>query len=126
MITQIGGVFIKSNNARELADWYADRFDLKYEFVMGEKLFGLSLFYIGEEDKKRYTVFSISQSDDKLNQEAPKTFTLNLRVLNMEEALNHLKYKNQAFRGPETHDQGLFAWVKDPDGNEVEIWQDVD
>lgn len=126
MVTQIGGLFLKSNDAKSLADWYADRLGLKYEFMMGDNLFGLSLFYVGEKDKKRYTVFSISQSKDELDLLAPKAFTLNLRVLDMEAALNQLKAKNESYRGPEKHDQGLFAWVTDPDGNEVELWQDVD
>ena len=29
----------------------------------------------------------------------------------------------EAIQGPETHENGTFAWVMDPDGNEVELWQ---
>lgn len=27
------------------------------------------------------------------------------------------------FQGPEYHENGVFAWIIDPDGNEVELWQ---
>ena len=25
--------------------------------------------------------------------------------------------------GPESHENGKFAWIMDPDGNKVELWQ---
>jgi len=27
------------------------------------------------------------------------------------------------FQGAETHENGIFAWVIDPDGNKVELWE---
>jgi hypothetical protein len=26
-------------------------------------------------------------------------------------------------KGPESHENGKFAWIMDPDGNKVELWQ---
>ena len=26
-------------------------------------------------------------------------------------------------QGPESHENGKFAWVMDPDGNKVELWE---
>ena len=27
------------------------------------------------------------------------------------------------FQGPEFHENGIFAWVIDPDGNKIELWE---
>jgi hypothetical protein len=27
------------------------------------------------------------------------------------------------FQGPELHENGQFAWIMDPDGNNVELWE---
>ena len=27
------------------------------------------------------------------------------------------------FQGPEAHENGIFAWVLDPDGNKIELWE---
>ena len=27
------------------------------------------------------------------------------------------------FKGPESHEQGEFAWIVDPDSNKVELWE---
>ena len=29
----------------------------------------------------------------------------------------------EAVAGPESHENGKFAWIMDPEGNKVELWQ---
>jgi predicted enzyme related to lactoylglutathione lyase len=29
----------------------------------------------------------------------------------------------EVLQGPESHENGKFAWIMDPDGNKVELWQ---
>ena len=29
----------------------------------------------------------------------------------------------EVLQGPESHENGKFAWIQDPDGNKVELWQ---
>jgi predicted enzyme related to lactoylglutathione lyase len=29
----------------------------------------------------------------------------------------------EILKGPESHENGQFAWILDPDGNKVELWQ---
>jgi predicted enzyme related to lactoylglutathione lyase len=31
----------------------------------------------------------------------------------------------EIFKGPESDDNGKFAWIIDPDGNKVELWEPV-
>ena len=125
MIEQIGGVFLYSNSPKKLAEWYKSAFKLKYEFEMNEELFGLSMYYTCPHSNQRYTVFSIAKAKEKLSEEREKTFTLNLRISDMDEAEKHLSDLEIEMKGPEVHDEGKFAWVTDPDGNTIELWEDT-
>ena len=29
----------------------------------------------------------------------------------------------EVIRGPESHENGKFAWIMDPEGNKVELWE---
>jgi predicted enzyme related to lactoylglutathione lyase len=49
---------------------------------------------------------------------------INYRVDNMAELLAQLKQNGVAIhKGPESHENGKFAWIIDPDGNKVELWE---
>ena len=49
---------------------------------------------------------------------------INYRVDNMDEMLEQLRAGGvQIHQGPESHENGKFAWVIDPDGNKVELWE---
>ena len=41
----------------------------------------------------------------------------------MGEVLSHLKSKGVAIEKSEEHEYGKFAWVSDPDGNKIELWE---
>ena len=49
---------------------------------------------------------------------------INYRVKSMEEVLSHLKSKGVAIEKTEEYpSMGNFAWLKDPDGNQIELWE---
>ena len=42
----------------------------------------------------------------------------------LDELLDHLKSAEvPILQGPESHENGKFAWIMDPDGNKLELWQ---
>jgi predicted enzyme related to lactoylglutathione lyase len=42
----------------------------------------------------------------------------------MEEMVAQLKNGGvEIQKGPEYHENGVFAWIMDPDGNKVELWE---
>ena len=43
----------------------------------------------------------------------------------MDEALAYLKESGIAHEEEQVHEQGRIAWLTDPDGNRVEIWEDT-
>ena len=72
-------------------------------------------------DDKGLTVWSVAgQGDDWFA--AP--FMINYRVDDLGELLAQLRADGvEIVGGPESHENGQFAWIADPDGNKVELWE---
>jgi predicted enzyme related to lactoylglutathione lyase len=120
-ITGIGGVFFKCRNDNAaLASWYEKHLGMQMSDWGGAILQwsedkandgGLTVWHIAEKDSKW---FSPSDSD----------FMINYRVDDLDELLAQLKAEGvEVVAGPESHENGKFAWIMDPDGNKVELWQ---
>ena len=46
------------------------------------------------------------------------------RIDNMDDMVKQLRDAGVAiFKGPESHENGKFLWLLDPDGNKVELWE---
>ncbi len=125
MIANIGGIFIYSENPKDLADWYKEFLGIDYEYTKEYEAYYASLYYTdANENKKRYTAFSIMNSKKRPIMEE-RLFTLNLRVYDMEKVVAHLREKGLEVKGIEIHDEGKFAWARDPENNHIELWQDT-
>jgi len=49
---------------------------------------------------------------------------INYRVDNLDELLAQLRAEGvEIVSGPQSDDNGKFAWIMDPDGNKVELWE---
>lgn len=120
-VTGIGGVFFKSTSDHEaLAAWYQRHLGLALEDWGGAILKwpddragdgGLTVWHVADKDSDW---FSPSSSP----------FMINYRVDDLDELLAQLRRDGvEIVKGPEQHDNGRFAWILDPDGNKLELWQ---
>jgi len=51
-------------------------------------------------------------------------FMINYRVDNLDELLTQLRADGvEIVGGLESHENGKFAWIMDPDGNKIELWE---
>ncbi|HEX8151022.1 MAG TPA: VOC family protein [Pyrinomonadaceae bacterium] len=49
---------------------------------------------------------------------------INYRVDDLGEMIAQLRAGGvEIIQGPESHENGKFAWVMDPEGNKVELWE---
>lgn len=120
-VTGIGGVFFKSKGSgTELAKWYQEHLGLQVESWGGAIL-------NWKEDKAPdggLTVWKTAGSDTKWFSPSESAFMINYRVDNLEELLDSLRQKGVAIlKGPEKDFNGKFAWIMDPDGNKIELWE---
>ncbi|MFL5593304.1 MAG: VOC family protein [Gemmatimonadaceae bacterium] len=123
----IGGVFINANDAKALSNWYAHHFGLKLETYEDGKVYGTEFKYrrLGDSSKVDSTVFSISQSKVTLPAERIE-FTVNYRVRDLEAFLTQLKADGIVVEKTEDADYGRFAWIRDPEGNRIELYQPLE
>lgn len=60
-------------------------------------------------------------------QPSESTFMVNYRVENLDALLVALRAEGiEQVGAMETHEYGKFAWILDPDGNKIELWEPVD
>lgn len=120
-ITGIGGIFFKSTGkGSDLAAWYRDNLGLSLEAWGGAIL-------KWPDDKAEdggLTVWHTADSDTKWFSPSESSFMINYRVDNLDELLEHLRANGiEIVKGPDSAENGKFAWIMDPDGNKVELWE---
>ena len=120
-ITGIGGVFFKSTNDNAaLAAWYREHLGMALE-----DFGGAILRWPGDAAKDGgLTVWHVAGKDSEWFSPSKSSFMINYRVDDLGQLLAQLRAAGvEILQGPESHENGKFAWVLDPDGNKVELWE---
>ena len=137
LIDGLGGAFVFSNDAERLANWYREHLGFEFE---GSAEFGA--FYQvfwgldpADQERKMDTTFAIMQAKVELDSAAPseepesmygdQAFMINLRVTDLEQVVSGLTDKGVELIKQVDEGYGLFAWIRDGDGNRVELYQPV-
>lgn len=126
MVDGIGGAFLFTNDVKRLATWYRDCLGIVPE---GEDTDCNSLYVSFEygdlknPGMKRTIAWAIMPTKEDIK-DKPRTGKINYTVKSMAEILGHLKSKGVAIEKTEEYpSMGIFAWLKDPDGNSIELWE---
>jgi len=70
------------------------------------------------------TVWHVAEKDSQWFSPSKSSFMINYRVDNLGELLEQLRAGGvEVIQGPESHENGKFAWIMDPDENKVELWE---
>lgn len=120
-ITGIGGVFFKSKGrGAELAAWYREHLGMALEDFGGAVL----RWPDDQADDKGLTVWHVADHDSQWFSPSESPFMINYRVDDLDALIAQLKAAGVTIiGGPESHENGKFAWIMDPDGNKLELWQ---
>lgn len=122
-VTAIGGIFFKSEDPAAIRDWYAKHLGLK----TNEYGTTFEWRHADNPEKKGYSVWSPFKKDTTYFAPSEKEFMLNLRVENLEWLLGELKKEGVEQIGEtQVYEYGKFAYIMDPDGNKLELWQSND
>jgi len=125
MIEGIGGVFLFSNDTKRLVTWYRDCLGILAEGQDSEcDSIYKSFEYrdIENPEIKRTIVWAIIPTKQDIK-DKPRTGRINYLVKNLGEVLSHLNSKGVAIEKTAEDPYGNFAWVRDPDGNQIELWE---
>jgi predicted enzyme related to lactoylglutathione lyase len=120
-VTGIGGVFFKvKSDHKQLAAWYARHLGLVLEEWGGAIL----KWPTDPKPDGGLTVWHVAAKDSQWFSPSDSSFMVNYRVDDLNGLLEQLRRDGVTIvKGPETEENGHFAWILDPDGNKIELWQ---
>jgi predicted enzyme related to lactoylglutathione lyase len=120
-VTGVGGVFFKSTgNGAALAAWYSRHLGMPLEEFGGAIL----RWSDDKAEDQGLTVWHVAEHDSQWFSPSTSSFMINYRVDNLGQLLEQLRAAGvEVVQGPESHENGEFAWIMDPDGNKVELWE---
>ena len=137
MIDGVGGAFVFSNDPERLADWYREKLGMVFEGSAEADAFYQMFWCVDPADhsRKMDTTFSIMQATIELPQRGggpepesmygDQPFMVNLRVRDLDTVIDHLSLRGVEPIMRSDYEYGLFAWVRDADGNRVELYQPI-
>jgi len=119
-ILGIGGIFFKSANAKETREWYGKHLGL------ADKGGGFMLPWREKDnpDKEHHTVWTVFPATTKYFE--PSQFMVNYIVDDLDALLERLQREGVKIDPKRQNESyGKFAWIYDPDGNKIELWQPI-
>jgi predicted enzyme related to lactoylglutathione lyase len=116
-ITGLGGVFFHSADPKALANWYRDTLGLKVEDWGGAILHR-------DPAGPAYGVWSPFNKESGHFNPSTREFMINFAVDDLDGFAAGLEAKGVQVNGrQEMEGMGKFAWILDPDGTKIELWQ---
>ncbi len=116
----IGGVFFKSDDREGMNAWYAENLGV----AAGADGYAFKWRALDAPEVERGTTWCVFKRESKYFDPSPAPFMINYIVDDLEAILARLT-ANGVRVDPkrEDYDYGRFAWVYDPDGNKIELWE---
>jgi len=120
-VTGIGGIFFKTNNPELTKQWYAKNLGLEVN------PYGSTFWWKDQTGKDCLTQWSPFDSQTDYFDPSPQSFMINYRVENLAELLVELQAAGIEQLGDvQEFEYGKFAWIMDPDGQKIELWEPLD
>ncbi len=113
----VGGLFFKARDPKALSGWY------ETNLAISVRVSGDALTFDGPESLGM-TVFAQFPADTPYFGDGPQSFMVNFRVDDLDGLLAKLEAAGVRI-DPKRDDYpyGKFAWIWDPDGNRIELWE---
>lgn len=116
-VTGLGGVFYVAQDPAATREWYRDVLGIDGEY-------GPQLAWADEPKKNPYSLIS-HFSDDQYIKPGKSGFMINLRVSDLDGFVAKLKKKKVKILDTADEGYGKFAWLLDPNGIKIELWEQV-
>ncbi len=117
-ITGVGGIFIKSKDPKALARWYRD--------VLGVHLepWGGAMFRYDAPGHPPVVTWNAFPNTTDYMSPSTREFMIDFAVDDLDAYLVRLKEKGvTVLKSEDDGPAGKFAWILDPDGAKIELWQ---
>jgi predicted enzyme related to lactoylglutathione lyase len=109
-VTGVGGVFFRARDPDALKHWYQTHLGIPRTDVLHAQEGASLVFGVFREDTDHFP--------------AAQQWMVNLRVDDLVALLEQLRAAGvEIVRTEEEESLGRFAWITDPEGNRVELWE---
>ncbi|MGI9264658.1 MAG: VOC family protein [Gammaproteobacteria bacterium] len=136
VVSGLGGVFVYSDQPERLTGWFEECFGLIFE-KLGDSSTHYTTFWAPDSANPGHrldTTLAIMRSKTglprpKKNQDpgdmyGDQHFMVNLRVRDLDALVESLQARGETILGRQDEGEyGLFAWLCDPDGNRIELYE---
>ncbi len=120
-IVGIGGVFIHSTAPPALAEWYSKNLGITTEYSEDDDCFLADI----EDPRDRHRVqFGIYPAQSPLATTG-RAVMIHYQVLDLEGFLRQLTAKQVRVERVLRYEYGIYAYVHDPEGNAIELFEDL-
>jgi predicted enzyme related to lactoylglutathione lyase len=120
-VTGIGGIFFKAHNPAVLHAWYKQHLGIDVQ-AWGGTAFSWS--DAAGTPVGGSTIWSIGPASGEQFAPSAASFMINYRVDDLHALVNALREEGcNVLEKIDESEYGIFAWVIDPEGNKVELWQ---
>ncbi len=116
-ITGLGGVFYKVKDTAATKAWYEEKLGIGGEWG--------TMFRLSDGGAEGYSLLSPFKAETDYFEPSTLPFMINLRVDDLDAFLIELKAKGVEAIGTQNEDYGKFAWIVDPDGLKIELWEQL-
>ena len=118
-VTGIGGVFFKVNDPKGMTAWYRTNLGIQSrggytDFKWREK---------DRPDEMGQTAWRIFPTNTTYFGQSTSPLMINYRVANLDRMLEQLRKSGVKIEKVENYDYGRWAWMMDPEGNRIELWE---
>ena len=114
-VTGLGGLFYKVADPAAPRRWYQDSLGIGSDWG--------AMFPFKEDAADGYALLSPFKAETDYFAPSEQPFMINLRVDDLDGMLANLAAKGIEPLGRQDEDYGNFAWIMDPDGVKIELWQ---
>jgi catechol 2,3-dioxygenase-like lactoylglutathione lyase family enzyme len=114
-VTGLGGLFYKVANPEATRAWYQDKLGVGGEWG--------AMFPFKNDNPDGFSLLTPFKADSKYFAPSEAKFMINLRVDDLDAMIAALEKKGVETLGRQDEDYGHFAWIMDPDGVKIELFQ---
>ena len=116
-VTGLGGIFYKVADTAATQAWYQDNLGVGGEWG--------AMFPFKADHPEGFSLLSPFKADSDYFAPSAAPFMINLRVDDLDGMIADLAAKEISILGRQDEDYGRFAWILDPDGIKVELFQQL-
>ncbi|WP_298303812.1 VOC family protein [uncultured Erythrobacter sp.] len=116
-VTGLGGIFYVAKDTEATRTWYREKLGVDGEY-------GPQFAWSKEPKENPYSLISHFK-DDEYIKPGKGGFMINLRVTDLDGFVEILKSRDVEVLDTADEGYGKFAWILDPDGVKIELWEQV-